>query len=90
MSSLKRLNDFLLQNHNVNIIIIGHTDNVGNVGYNENLSLRRAESVKKYLLGKGIHDGRVFTSGKGDKQPIRANDTAENRSFNRRITIMVQ
>ncbi|MDO9552187.1 OmpA family protein [Rhodonellum sp.] len=90
MSSLKRLNDFLLQNHNVNITIIGHTDNVGNVSYNENLSLRRAESVKKYLLGKGIHYGRIYTLGKGDKQPIRPNDTAENRSFNRRITIMVQ
>lgn len=90
MSSLKRLYDFLLQNHNVNITIIGHTDNVGNAGYNESLSQRRAESVKKYLLGKGIHDGRVFTAGKGDKQPIRPNDTAENRSFNRRITIMVQ
>lgn len=90
MSSLKRLNEFLVQNYNVNIYIIGHTDNVGSTSYNENLSLRRAESVKKYLLANGIKDGRAITRGMGDKQPILPNDTPDNRALNRRITIGIQ
>jgi outer membrane protein OmpA-like peptidoglycan-associated protein len=90
MSSLKRLYEFLVQNYNVNIYIIGHTDNVGTSPYNESLSLRRAESVKNYLLEKGIKDGRAITKGMGDKQPILPNDTPENRALNRRITIAIQ
>ncbi len=90
MSSLKRLYDFLVQNPNVNIYIIGHTDNVGSEAYNETLSLRRAESVNNFLLSKGIKFGRAIPIGKGFKQPIRPNDTPENRALNRRITIAVQ
>ncbi len=89
MSSLKRLRDFLLENPNVNIQIIGHTDNVGSYTYNESLSLRRAESVNRYLLKNGIKEGRAFPIGKGDREPIRPNDTADNRALNRRITISI-
>ncbi len=90
MSSLKRLYEFLVSNYNVNIYIVGHTDNVGSAIYNESLSLRRAESVKNYLLEKGIKEGRALTKGMGDKQPILPNDTPENRALNRRITIAIQ
>ncbi|MBW3468703.1 OmpA family protein [Arthrospiribacter ruber] len=90
MSSLKRLRDFLMTNYNVNIYIVGHTDNVGSASYNENLSLRRAESVKRYLLENGIKEGRAIPLGKGDREPIRPNDSAENRAMNRRITISIQ
>lgn len=90
MSSLKRLVDFLNTNFNVNIYIVGHTDNVGSTVYNESLSLRRAESVKRYLLENGIKEGRAIPVGKGDKEPIRPNDSADNRAMNRRITISIQ
>ncbi|MFC0655859.1 OmpA family protein [Mongoliitalea lutea] len=90
MSSLKRLYEFLITNPNANIYINGHTDNVGSTAYNEGLSLRRAEAVKDYLLGKGIKEGRAIPLGKGDREPIKPNDTAENRAFNRRITISIQ
>jgi len=89
MSSLKRLQTFLVENPKVSINIIGHTDNVGNAGYNENLSKRRAESVRKYLLKNGIKESRVQAIGKGQSEPMVPNDTAENRALNRRITVSI-
>ena len=58
VSSLKRLVKFLTENPNVNILITGHTDNVGNIAYNQNLSLQRAKSVQDYLVEQGFHHGR--------------------------------
>jgi len=89
-SSLKRLYNFLVENSSVSITIIGHTDNQGNSVYNENLSLRRAESVKRFLIDKGVPLNRVETEGKGDRKPIRPNDTAENKALNRRVTISIK
>ena len=59
------------------IIAVGHTDSVGSDAYNQKLSVRRAESVKAYLVSKGIEQNRVYTEGKGEKQPIASNATAE-------------
>ncbi|MGY6744015.1 MAG: OmpA family protein [Cecembia sp.] len=89
MSSLLRLLEFLKENPQVNILITGHTDNVGTATYNQILSQRRAESVRQFLLSKGIPEARLLSEGKGDQEPIRPNDTAENRALNRRITISI-
>ena len=89
MSSLRRLVKFLKENPNVNILITGHTDNVGSPGYNLQLSLQRAESVQKYLVDEGMHPARVLVEGKGDKEPVVPNTTAQNQALNRRITIKV-
>jgi len=89
MSSLLRLLEFLKENPQVNILITGHTDNVGTTTYNQILSQRRAESVRQFLLSKGIPEARLLSEGKGDQEPIRPNDTAENRALNRRITISI-
>ena len=51
------------------IIAVGHTDRIGSDAYNQKLSERRAEAVKAYLVGKGIEANRVYTEGKGEKQP---------------------
>jgi 2-polyprenyl-3-methyl-5-hydroxy-6-metoxy-1,4-benzoquinol methylase/outer membrane protein OmpA-like peptidoglycan-associated protein len=51
------------------IIAVGHTDSVGSDAYNQKLSVRRAEAVKAYLVSKGIEKNRVYTEGKGEKQP---------------------
>lgn len=88
-SSLKRLQKFLLENPNVNILITGHTDNVGSAGYNQNLSLQRAKSVQDFLVNSGLHSGRVMVEGKGDKEPMVPNTTTENQALNRRITIKI-
>jgi OOP family OmpA-OmpF porin len=69
------------------ITITGHTDNVGTDTYNQKLSERRAESVKKYLVGKGLSAGQIQTQGKGESQPVADNKTADGRAKNRRVDI---
>ena len=71
------------------IIAIGHTDSIGSDRYNQKLSIRRAESVKAYLISKGIAANRIYTEGKGEKQPIADNKTKEGRQKNRRVEIEV-
>ncbi|MDO8375325.1 MAG: OmpA family protein [Polaromonas sp.] len=71
------------------IIAVGHTDAVGSDSYNQKLSVRRSESVKSYLVSKGIEKNRVYTEGKGEKQPVADNKTSEGRAKNRRVEIEV-
>ena len=71
------------------IIAVGHTDSVGGDTYNQKLSVKRSEAVKAYLVSKGIEKNRVYTEGKGEKQPVADNKTKEGRSKNRRVEIEV-
>jgi len=71
------------------IIAVGHTDSVGSDAYNQKLSVKRAESVKAYLVSKGIEKNRIYTEGKGEKQPVASNKTKEGRAKNRRVEIEV-
>lgn len=71
------------------IIAVGHTDSVGSDAYNQKLSIKRSEAVKAYLVSKGIEKSRVYTEGKGEKQPVADNKTADGRSKNRRVEIEV-
>ncbi len=71
------------------IIAVGHTDSVGTDAYNQKLSVARAEAVKAYLVSKGVEKNRVYTEGKGEKQPVADNKTAEGRAKNRRVEIEV-
>lgn len=69
------------------IIAVGHTDSIGTDAYNQKLSVRRAQSVKKYLVSKGIEPNRVYVEGKGESQPVADNKTKEGRAKNRRVEI---
>ena len=71
------------------IIAVGHTDSIGSDAYNQRLSVRRAEAVKAFLVSKGIERNRVYTEGKGEKQPVADNRTKEGRAKNRRVEIEV-
>src|SRR6185369_10669820 len=71
------------------IIAVGHTDAIGNDAYNQKLSVKRADAVKNYLTSKGVEKNRVYTEGKGEKQPVADNKTAEGRAKNRRVEIEV-
>ncbi|MFC5499124.1 outer membrane protein OmpA [Caenimonas terrae] len=87
-----KLDDLVSKVKDINlevIIAVGHTDSVGTDAYNQRLSVRRAESVKAYLVSKGIEKNRVYTEGKGEKQPVADNKTAEGRAKNRRVEIEV-
>ena len=87
-----KLDDLVNKIRGVNlevIIAVGHTDSIGTDAYNQKLSVRRAEAVKSYLVSKGIERNRVYTEGKGEKQPIADNRTKEGRAKNRRVEIEV-
>ncbi|MCU4117807.1 OmpA family protein [Variovorax sp. N23] len=87
-----KLDDLVSKIRDVNlevIIAVGHTDSIGSDAYNQRLSVRRAEAVKAYLVTKGIERNRVYTEGKGEKQPVADNKTAEGRAKNRRVEIEV-
>jgi OOP family OmpA-OmpF porin len=71
------------------VIAVGHADSIGSDEYNQRLSVRRAESVKAYMVSKGLEPNRVYTEGKGEKQPVASNKTADGRAKNRRTEIEV-
>jgi OOP family OmpA-OmpF porin len=71
------------------IIAVGHTDSIGSDAYNQKLSVARSEAVKAYLVSKGIEKNRVYTEGKGEKQPVADNKTKEGQAKNRRVEIEV-
>jgi len=74
---------------NSTIQIVGHTDNVGEAGYNQDLSLRRAEAVSDVLLDSGIPVSRIDAIGRGEDQPVASNLTPEGRAQNRRVEIVI-
>ncbi len=75
----------LLRHPDLEVEIAGHTDSVGDAAYNEGLSLRRAQSVRDYLVGKGANAGNLTVKGYGESDPVASNDTAEGRAQNRRV-----
>ena len=71
------------------IVATGHTDSTGPAAYNMNLSLRRAEAVKAYLVSHGVPDDRIYIEGKGETQPVATNNTRAGRAQNRRVVIEI-
>ena len=69
------------------ITVVGHTDSVGTVAYNQKLSERRAASAKKYLVERGIPEDQIDTRGEGELNPSHPNDTPANRQKNRRVDV---
>ncbi len=87
-----KLDDLVSKTKGVNlevIIAVGHTDSDGSDAYNQKLSVKRSESVKAYLVEKGVEKNRVYTEGKGEKQPVADNKTREGKAKNRRVEIEV-
>ena len=82
---LEKAYNTLKYNNSISVEIQGHTDNIGKKSKNMKLSLDRAESVKKYLVQKGIEAERITTKGFGPDKPAASNSTTEGRQKNRRI-----
>jgi len=76
--------------NNTSITITGFTDNVGSAAYNQELSEKRAESVGSYLVSQSISPNRISTQGRGMRNPIASNATAEGRALNRRVEITLR
>ena len=73
----------------MDINIIGHTDSDGSEEYNQALSVRRAESVKDYLVSEDVNASIIDVSGEGESNPVASNATKEGRAQNRRVDIHV-
>lgn len=88
-TTLAKLADIFKEYPNSNILVEGHTDNVGADEYNMGLSRRRAEAVSSYLIGKDISSGRITTNWYGENQPKGDNSTATGRAQNRRVELAI-
>lgn len=86
---LEVLSQFMENRKNVVVMIEGHTDSIGSELVNDRLSKMRAESVKSYLIKKGISARRIKTTGYGERRPIASNDTEFGRKLNRRTEIII-
>jgi outer membrane protein OmpA-like peptidoglycan-associated protein len=86
---LDELADRLEKEPWLKVDVVGHTDNVGSEAANEALSVARAAAVEAYLLEKGIAKERLKTDGKGELEPVASNNTAEGRSQNRRVELII-
>ena len=87
---LARLSDLLKKEGALKIKVAGHTDSTGDAAHNQDLSLRRAETVKKTLVEKyGVDAARITTKGWGADQPLVDNGTEEGRAINRRVEILI-
>ncbi len=74
---------------NLGVVVEGYSDSKGSTEYNMKLSLRRAETVRNYLVTLGVDKDRIVVIGKGASEPIATNDTREGRAQNRRVVIVV-
>jgi OOP family OmpA-OmpF porin len=72
------------------VMVEGHTDWIGTEEYNQGLSERRSESVRRYLTEHGVDESRLSTAGYGESRPIASNETREGRALNRRVELLVQ
>ena len=88
-TNLANLATSLKNNPETNIMIIGHTDDTGSDSHNMDLSVKRAASVKSYLASANVSSARLSTSGKGESEPIADNTSADGRSQNRRVEIVI-
>ena len=88
---LKKIGDVMAANRELRLVIEGHTDNVGGRNYNMNLSLRRAEAVRAYIIKNfGVKETHLTAKGYGLSRPIASNKTAAGRQKNRRVEAAVE
>ena len=80
----------LRDNPNTIVCVIGYTDSTGSDQYNQDLSVRRAQSVTNFLTAKGISGARLTAAGLGEGFPVASNDTESGRAQNRRVEMYVR
>jgi OOP family OmpA-OmpF porin len=88
-AKLARVIAIMKESPDIDVLIVGYTDDVGPVTYNEALSLRRARSIKAYMASQGIGANRMGVAGRGESAPIVANSTSEGQAVNRRVEFEV-
>ena len=87
--TLDKLSAILKEYPDTNVIVAGHTDNVGKDEYNLGLSQRRAQAVTNYFKSKGLAGSRFTTKWYGERNPVASNETADGRAKNRRVNVVI-
>lgn len=90
IDNLDRLAAFMTLYTDRTASIEGHTDSIGADAYNQDLSMRRADSVRAYLDNHGISSGRLTSVGKGEAEPVAGNESAAGRQQNRRVEVIIR
>ena len=88
--TLTQMADVLGEFNKTAVIVQGHTDSTGSETHNQDLSERRAQAARNYLVGRGVDPQRIATLGFGESQPVAANDTATDRQRNRRVEVLLK
>jgi outer membrane protein OmpA-like peptidoglycan-associated protein len=89
VEQVAKLGDILARYPEDRIRIQGHTDSTGSVSHNEELSLRRAQSVREVLVNRGVKPAQMLVEGVGEARPIADNRTAAGRAKNRRVELHI-
>ena len=89
-SMLAQSADVMIRYPDSDLLVKGHTDSTGSEAYNEELSERRARSVRNFLIAKGVSAQRITAIGFGKTMPVASNDTVEGRAQNRRVEIEIR
>ena len=87
--NLQNLADSLQKYSRTNVLLVGHTDATGSDSYNQGLSERRASAAASFLSSQGLSRPRVETAGRGEIEPVAANDSERGRQQNRRVEVIV-
>lgn len=87
--NVSEMAETLKKYEDTNIVIEGHTDDVGSNSYNKELSEKRADSVSDYLISLGVENARINEVGYGENQPVATNETEQGRQLNRRVEIAI-
>ena len=88
-TNLQNLAESLGKYGDTDVLIVGHTDAMGSDNYNQSLSQRRAAAAANFLASNGVARDRVQTAGRGESEPIENNETAEGRTQNRRVEVVI-
>lgn len=88
-TNLRELGTSLEQYPGTDLVIIGHTDQLGSATYNQSLSERRANSAATYLISQGVSGARIATRGLGESEPTASNETEAGRQANRRVEVAI-
>jgi outer membrane protein OmpA-like peptidoglycan-associated protein len=89
VAQIEKVGDIVAKYSDDRVRVLGHTDSVGSARSNEELSLRRADAVKRVLTGRGVQEKQITALGMGETQPIADNKTADGRARNRRVELQI-
>jgi len=88
-TNLRELAASLTKYPDTELLIIGHTDQLGSIAYNQGLSERRANAAASYLTSQGVSGSRIGTRGLGETEPVATNETEAGRQANRRVEVAI-